>query len=50
MSACSFEKLLRLLDKQLDLAGKLETLIHLVMCDICREAVYQISRDRQETW
>lgn len=48
VSACSFEKLLRLLDEQLDLAGKLEVLIHLKMCDICREAVHQIARDREE--
>lgn len=50
MSACSFKKLVQLLDKQLDLNEKLEVLTHLDSCTICREAVYQISRDRDETY
>jgi len=48
MSACSFQKLVQLLDKQLELDEKLEVLDHLHSCAICRDAVYQISRDRDE--
>ena len=48
MSACSFKKLVLLLDKKLDLDEKLEVLGHLQSCNICRDAVYQISRDRDE--
>jgi len=48
MSACSFKKLIQLLDKQLDLDEKLEVLSHLDTCGICRDAVYQISHDRDE--
>jgi hypothetical protein len=48
MSSCNFEKLVRLLDKQLKLDEKLEVLDHLHSCQICRDAVYQISRDRDE--
>ncbi len=46
MRRCDFEKLVQLLDKQLDWNGKLEVLDHLDECDNCREAVYQIARDR----
>ena len=49
MSACSFQKLVQLLDKQLELDEKLEVLDHLHSCTICRDAVYQISRDRDES-
>jgi len=48
MGACSFKKLVLLLDKKLDLDGKLEVLGHLQSCTICRDAIYQISRDRDE--
>ncbi len=48
MGACSFKKLVLLLDKKLDLDEKLEVLGHLQSCTICRDAVYQISRDRDE--
>lgn len=48
MSACNFEKLVLLLDKKLDLDEKLDVLDHLASCTICRDAVYQISRDRDE--
>ncbi len=48
MTACSFKKLLLLLDKKLSLDEKLEVLSHLDSCKICRDAVYQISRDRDE--
>jgi hypothetical protein len=49
MDACSFKKLVQLLDKQLSLDEKLEVLSHLDSCKICRDAVYQISRDRDES-
>ena len=48
MGACSFKKLVLLLDKKLDLDEKLEVLDHLQSCTICRDAIYQISRDRDE--
>jgi hypothetical protein len=50
MSACSFQKLVQLLDKKLDLDKKLEVLDHLHSCKICRDAVYQISRDRDDSF
>lgn len=50
MTACSFKKLVQLLDKQLNLDEKLEVLKHLESCKICRDAVYQISRDRDEAF
>ncbi len=46
MGECSFNKLILLLDKKLDLNRKLQVLNHLDQCDICREAIYLISRDR----
>ena len=49
MDACSFKKLVQLLDKQLSLDDKLEVLDHLNSCKICRDTVYQISRDRDES-
>jgi hypothetical protein len=45
MSACNFECLLRFINKQLDLDEQLEVFEHLDRCNICREAVYQLSRD-----
>ena len=50
MNACSFKKLVRLLDKKLNLDETLEVLEHLDTCKICRDAVYQISRDRDENY
>ncbi len=50
MSTCSFKKLVQLLDKQLELDEKLEVLSHLESCGICRDAIYQISRDRDESF
>jgi len=50
MTACSFKKLLQLLDKQLNLDEKLEVLDHLDSCKICRDTVYQLSRDRDEAF
>jgi hypothetical protein len=50
MNECSFNKLVRLLDKKLNLDEKLEVLAHLDSCKICRDAVYQISHDRDEAY
>jgi hypothetical protein len=50
MSTCSFQKLVQLLDKKLDLDEKLEVMDHLNSCQICRDAVYQISRDRDDAF
>ena len=49
MDTCSFQKLVQLLDKELGLDEKLEVLTHLESCSICRDTVYQISRDRDES-
>ena len=48
MSACNFNQLLRFANKQLDVDGQLEIFGHLDRCDICRDAIYQLSRDRDE--
>lgn len=48
MNGCSFKRLVKLLDRQLDLDEKLDVLDHLDSCSICRDAIYQISRDRDE--
>ena len=50
MTACSFIKLVQLLDKQLNLNERLDVLDHLDSCRVCRDAVYQISRDRDEAF
>ena len=46
MKTCNFEKLVMFLDKQLDVDERLDVLDHLDHCDICRDAVFHISRDR----
>jgi hypothetical protein len=50
MSACSFNRLLQLVNKELDLDGQLEVYRHLDQCDICRDAVCQLSCDRDEAF
>jgi hypothetical protein len=50
MSACNFDRLLQFVNKQLDLDGQLEVYYHLDRCDICRDAVYEVSRDRDEAF
>jgi hypothetical protein len=50
MDTCCFQKLVQLLDKQLDLDEKLEVLTHLENCVICRDTVYQLVRDRDESF
>ena len=49
MDTCSFQKLVQLLDKQLELDEKLEVLTHLENCVICRDTVYQLVRDRDDS-
>ncbi len=46
MKSCSFERLIQLLDKKLDLNSRIEVFDHLDRCDNCRETIYQIVRDR----
>lgn len=48
MEDCSFEKLMLLLDKKLSLNAQLRVFQHLEGCDICRDTLYHISRDRDE--
>jgi len=45
MCDCSFDRLLQLTNKQLDLDGQLEVFDHLDRCDTCRDAIYQITHD-----
>ncbi len=49
MNGCSFKRLVRFLDKKLDLDNRLEILNHLDSCDICRDTIYQIARDRDHS-
>ena len=49
MDTCCFQKLVQLLDKQLELDEKLEVLEHLENCVICRDTFYQLVRDRDES-
>jgi anti-sigma factor RsiW len=50
MSACSFGRLLRFVNQQLDPDGRLAVYDHLDRCDICRDAVYELSRDLDEAF
>ena len=50
MGRCEFEKLIRYLDKQLTLDEKLELFNHLDHCDVCREAIFLLSRDRDAAY
>ena len=50
MMSCNFEKLVQLLDKQLSVDDKLDVLDHVEHCEPCREAIYHISRDRDEEY
>ena len=49
MNVCSFSRLLQFVDRQLDLEGFLKACDHLKSCDICRDAVQQLSHDRDES-
>jgi anti-sigma factor RsiW len=46
MTRCDFDKMVRYLDKQLSLDEKLELFDHLDQCEVCREAIYLLARDR----
>jgi hypothetical protein len=46
MTRCDFDKMVRYLDKQLNIDEKLELFDHLDHCDVCREAIYLLARDR----
>jgi len=48
MDDCSFEKLLQLLERRLSTDAELRMFDHLDRCDICRETIYHIARDRDE--
>jgi len=50
MSACNFDRLLQLINKQLDLDEQLTAYNHLDRCDICRDTIYHLSRDRDEAF
>ena len=50
MNTCSFKKLVEYLDNHLNMDEKLEILTHLETCQICRDAIYQISKDRDEAF
>jgi len=46
MGACSFTKLLQLMDKQLDLDSQLAVYGHIDRCNICRDAIYDLTLER----
>jgi hypothetical protein len=48
MTVCDLEKLVRLLDEELNLDEKLEVFDHLDRCKACREAIHLISRNRDK--
>ncbi len=49
MKTCDFEKLVAYLDKQLDTDEQLALLEHIDNCEICRDAVFHLSRDRDSS-
>jgi hypothetical protein len=48
MILCSFNRLLQLLDRLLEVDEQLEAYDHLDQCEICRDTIYQLSRDRDQ--
>ncbi len=48
MILCSFNRLLQLLDKLLEVDEQLDIYDHLDQCKICRDTIYQLSRDRDK--
>lgn len=48
MILCSFNRLLQLLDKLLEVDKQLEAYDHLNQCEICRDTICQLSRDRDK--
>ncbi len=49
MDVCSFENLVHLLDGKLSPSVRLRVLGHLDRCEICRDTMYHIARDREES-
>ncbi len=47
---CSFEMLIRYLEKRLKLDEQLEVLDHLDHCEACFETLYLLSRDRDAAY
>ncbi len=50
MTDCSFDLLVQYLDNKLDLDHKLELLLHLDRCETCRDTIYHIARDRDNSF
>jgi hypothetical protein len=50
MKKCNFEDLVLFLDKRLNLDRKLEVLDHLDHCEICRDTIFHLSRDRDASF
>jgi len=50
MNQCDFDKLVHYLDKQLDIDQQLELFDHLDRCEVCREAIFLLSRDRDAAY
>ncbi len=50
MSQCNFDRLVQYLDKQLSIDQQLELFDHLDRCEVCREAIYLLSRDRDAAY
>lgn len=50
MKTCNFENLVLFLDKKLNVDQKLDVFEHLDHCDICRDAVFHLSRDRDASF
>jgi hypothetical protein len=48
MNECSFDRLLALLDRQLNPVRARTVFAHLDRCAICRQAIRQIERDRRQ--
>jgi hypothetical protein len=45
-----FDKLVRLLDKELDVAAQLDVFRHIDECETCGDVIYEISRDGIRTF
>ncbi len=50
MTQCDFDRLVQYLDKQLSIDQQLELFDHLDRCEVCREAIYLLSRDRDAAY
>ena len=47
---CNFERLVQYIDHELDLDRRLELLLHLDSCGPCRDAIYNLTRDRDASF